>query len=211
MAHTKNNRSKRHKVKLPPAVNKYKLSARKTGWDPKLTALQNVAKRGLARNPNSAGSLALARGLRLSTLSRDEMLEMVDGVAPVPALGSLSERNPSRPEFFMKPDEVSYLQLLVTKYHDNYAAMQKDIKTNYLQHSAVHLETRCKRLAKWLGEQGGVAEAGAAGDGAMAVEGARKQKKKGGATAAAAAEDDDPEMRAFVKTALLPLRKPALR
>jgi hypothetical protein len=220
MGHTKNNRNRRSgKVKLPAAANKYKVAARKRGWDPKRTALQNAAERGLVRNPNASSSLQLARGLRLAALGREEVLEMVDGVAPPLLLGSLDERNPSRGAFFMKQDEVDYLQLLVEKYGANYVAMSRDMRTNYLQHSASHLETRCTRLAKWVEERAGAAAAAApapaaaaGGGGGMAVEGARKGKKKVARGVAPEEElDEDDGFAEFARKGLQPPRKPALR
>ena len=38
----------------------------------------------------------------------------------------------------------------MAKYRDNYMAMFRDMKLNNLQHSAQHLETRCKRLLAFL-------------------------------------------------------------
>ena len=38
----------------------------------------------------------------------------------------------------------------MAKYRDNYTAMFRDMKLNNLQHSAQHLETRCKRLLAFL-------------------------------------------------------------
>ena len=49
-------------------------------------------------------------------------------------------------------------QPLVLKYNDNYTAMFRDLKLNNLQHSAQHLETRCKRLANFLTSKSKAAE-----------------------------------------------------
>jgi len=70
--------------------------------------------------------------------------------------------------------------------------MAKDIKSNYLQHTEAHLETRCSRLEKWLaseshseymGDGREVGGTGTSGEG-MEVEAEAKKKrgksKKGG-------------------------------
>jgi hypothetical protein len=224
MAHTKNNRTKRtSKVRLPAAVKKYKVAARARGWDPKRTAIENAALRGVVRDPNAPTSLQQARAVRLTSLSRDEVLEMVDGVAPPLLLGTLAERNSKRGEFFMKQDEVDYLGLLVSKYGANYVAMSRDMKVNYLQHSAAHLETRCTRLAKLMGGGAGAAAAApaaaaaaAAGRDGMAVEGggaAGRGRSKGGAPATGITLElvEDDGFADFAKKGLQLLRKPKLR
>ena len=42
----------------------------------------------------------------------------------------------------------------MAKYKTNYTAMFRDITLNNLQHSAQHLETRCKRLINFLAAKG---------------------------------------------------------
>ena len=194
---SKNNRKKVGKaIKLKVPANKYKTGATKLGWDPKKTALQNIKERGLGYKINDYPSLFRQRGLRLNASDPAEFLSMVDGVAPPLAGGTLEGRNPLRRPHFMKEEEVEYLQLLVAKYGTNFMAMAKDIKANYLQHSASHLETRCARLEKWLaseskseymedeeGEGEGEGEeeegqGGGAGGGAMEEEGGAGKKPK---------------------------------
>ena len=196
---SKNNRKKVGKaVTLKIPANKYKAGAKALGWDPKKTALQNIKSRGLGYKINDYPSLFRQRGLRLNASDPAEFLSMVDGVAPPLAGGTLEGRNPLRHPHFMKEEEVEYLQLLVAKYGTNFQAMAKDIKANYLQHSASHLETRCARLEKWLaseskseymedeegeGEGEGVGEeeegqGGGAGGGAMEEEGGAGKKPK---------------------------------
>jgi len=210
---SKNNRKKVGKaIKLKIPANKYKSGATKLGWDPKKTALQNIKERGLGYKINDYPSLFRQRGLRLNASDPAEFLSMVDGVAPPLAGGTLEGRNPLRRPHFMKEEEVEYLQLLVAKYGTNFMAMAKDIKANYLQHSASHLETRCTRLEKWLaseskseymedgeGEEGEgegeeEEEGGAAGGDAMEEEegaagGKSKGKKKGPAAPTSAAPE----------------------
>ena len=210
---TKNNRSKRRtKVSLPKQPNKYRVAAARRGWDTKKTALQNLSSRGLVSNPNSEVSLKAVKALRLAKLSGAEVLEMVDGVAPPLLLGDLEGRNPSRSAFFMKREEVEYLSALVEKYKTNYVAMARDLKVNSLQHSAAHLETRCKRMVAWAAEQaagaaagggGGAAAAAAAGSGAGGMEVEQKKKKvKAAAAPAPEEEEEDDGFRAFAINAL---------
>ena len=66
---------------------------------------------------------------------------------------------------------------MVSKYKDNYIAMFRDMKLNCLQHSAQHLETRCKRLAALLSSR--------AREAAMEDEGAGSGSSSSGAGAAA--------------------------
>ena len=80
----------------------------KLGWNPKKTLKQNSAAAGLADSVNSYASILQHRGVRLSKQIPSEFLEMMDVAAPLPFP---DERNPTRPEHFMKEEEVFYLQV----------------------------------------------------------------------------------------------------
>jgi hypothetical protein len=93
----------------------------------------------LERFDEETGGMSLLPG---SHASRRDL-----GLEPIAEEMGLDAHSPS------KEEEVEYLQLLVAKYGTNFMAMAKDIKANYLQHSASHLETRCTRLEKWLASE----------------------------------------------------------
>lgn len=75
---------------------------------------------------------------------------------------------------------LKLLQPLVSKYKDNYIAMFRDMKLNCLQHSAQHLETRCKRLAALLSSRAREAamEDEGAGSGSSSSAGGRASGKQ---------------------------------
>jgi hypothetical protein len=103
---SKNNRKHVGKsVKSKRVVNKYAKGAAKLGWNPKNTVKQNLEASGLATALNDHASIIRHRGLRLSKSTASEFLAMVDGQDPAP------ERGPPRTDFFMKDEEVLYLQV----------------------------------------------------------------------------------------------------
>jgi len=105
------------KIKQKIQPNKYKQGAKKIGWDPKKTALQNVKARGLSWKLNEDDSFIRQRGLRLNASDPQEFLNLVDGKAPPLAAGSLEVRNPNRHPHFMKEEEVEYLQVRIPPNH----------------------------------------------------------------------------------------------
>ena len=222
---SKNNRKHVGKtVKSKKRASAYAKGAQALGWNAKRTVKQNLEASGLATALNDHASIIRHRGLRLSKPTASEFLSIVDGMVPASSGFSLAvERNPARGEFFMKDEEVLYLQVgwavrgticislaltsvllcsahpsahshtlaplhfcsqpLVSKYKDNYIAMFRDMKLNCLQHSAQHLETRCKRLSALLSSRAreAVMEEEGAGSGssssAAAGGGARGQQQ----------------------------------
>ena len=109
---SKNNRKRvGTRVKLKVPVNKYTLGAKRLGWDPKKTALQNVKARGLSWKINDDASMFRQRGLRLNAPDPKDFLELVDNKAPALAGGSLEARNTNRHPYYMKEEEVEYLQV----------------------------------------------------------------------------------------------------
>ena len=105
---SKNNRKHVGKtVKGKRPVSNYAKGAQALGWNPKRTLKQNLEAAGLASALNDHASIIRHRGLRLSKSTASEFLAMVDGQDPV------VERGPPRTDFFMKDEEVLYLQVRV--------------------------------------------------------------------------------------------------
>jgi hypothetical protein len=93
-------------------VDKYAKGAKALGWDAKRTVRQNLEASGLAAALNDHASIIRQRGLRLNKASASEFLAMVDDQLPASsALTAAAERNPARGKFFMKDEEVLYLQV----------------------------------------------------------------------------------------------------
>jgi hypothetical protein len=106
----------------------------------------------------------------------------------------------------------------VSKYGANYTAMFRDMRLNNLQHSAQHLETRCKRLANLLQskgaeggmeeEEGGAGGAGAAGGGGagggagMEVERGAKGARRNSIKVLDTTFEDEADLAALAKTGL---------
>ena len=93
-------------------TDKYAKGAEKLGWNAKRTVRQNLEAAGLATALNDHASIIRQRGLRLNRTSASEFLAMVDEQMPASsALTAAAERNPARGKFFMKDEEVLYLQV----------------------------------------------------------------------------------------------------
>ena len=202
----KNNKRHRttRKIKAKPRLAEFKkgFGDGNVGrlWDKTKSPKINFARLGCAADVNADVDMQRVRGARLdNTISGDAFLAMVDGELPcdIP-----DETNPSRAAFFMKPEEVSYLQGLVARYGGDFGAMARDVKLNNQQWSAEKLATRCARLRSFQ-----AAAAGAGGPAAAAPEAAGGAKGKKAAKAAAArasaaaapADDFDLEARRVLK------------
>ena len=110
---SKNNRKHVGKtVKSKKRASAYAKGAQALGWNAKRTVKQNLEASGLATALNDHASIIRHRGLRLGKSTASEFLSIVDGMVPASSsFAQAVERNPARGEFFMKDEEVLYLQV----------------------------------------------------------------------------------------------------
>ena len=119
-------------------------------WDVTKTPSMNYAALALTSNANSTELLEAAfKSVAAGPAS------FVD-VDEIRALASVSvPKEVRRPPHWMSEEEVAYLTRLSTLHGSNYRKMSRDIKTNYMQHSAEALETRFLRLELFLKAKSG--------------------------------------------------------
>lgn len=94
--------------------------------------------------------------LRLGVVSHTDVINAILDQEPTiprglvglrPSNISLSEEKSNDTKIpKLKNDEIEYLSSLIKKYDHDYKKMERDIKTNYLQHTAQHLATRIQKL-----------------------------------------------------------------
>jgi Ribosome biogenesis protein Nop16 len=115
-----------------------------------ITPKENYKRMGLVAEPNNEASIVRHRGDRLNRVTVADFLAVVDDEPAQPLSGSIALQNPDRTPGAMKEEEVEYLQALVKKHGRDFVKMQRDLKVNFMQHSAQHLETRMKRMELFL-------------------------------------------------------------
>lgn len=122
----------------------------KAGWDAKKTTTQNYEALGLTGKVNdpddvrkhAPGLLAGALGIKVEWVDLPEVEEIRSKLQE-------TARNPLRPADFVSEDECGYLQALLARHGEgNFVKMARDIKGNWKQHSAEHLETRIGRMQR---------------------------------------------------------------
>lgn len=125
-------------------------------WDVTKTPTMNYAAMSLTQNVNTTELLETAfESVKAGPAA------FVD-VEEIRALAAASvPKEVRRPPHWMSDEEVFYLTRCSSIHGTNYRKMARDIKTNYLQHTPEHLETRLARLENFLRSKAGSAGAGA--------------------------------------------------
>lgn len=114
-------------------------------WDVTKTPTFNYAKLGVTKNPNTTELLEAA-----FDSVKEGAASFVD-VDEIRALAAASvPKEVRRPANWMSDEEIYYLTRCSNVHGTNFRKMARDIKTNYRQHSAEHLETRINRLTLFL-------------------------------------------------------------
>jgi Ribosome biogenesis protein Nop16 len=120
-------------------------------WDARQTSVQNLARLGLTPSvnaitpveaPSARRNTATARRLAAAEETGPPVVERADVRAAL-------EREAARPEKVAKrvvrPGEEQALEGMVRAYGEDYEAMARDIKRNYLQWTPAQLRRKCER------------------------------------------------------------------
>ena len=142
---SKNNRRKGPKVTR--RVNTHRMKrifgddSVRQQWDVTKTPSMNYAAMALTKNANTTELLEEAfksvKGGPATFVDVDEIRSLSAATVP---------KEIRRPPHWMSDEECFYLTRCSQLHGDNYRKMARDLKTNYMQHSAEHLETRMARL-----------------------------------------------------------------
>lgn len=135
--------------------------AMREAWDNERTASSNLSRLGLCPNINvvkkSAQSTKRAVVLEYNNGQGVWSMPVQDSEARkarthIEQLASLPEQGTKQ---VLRPGENLALQRLVNKYGNNWVAMSRDIKLNYLQWTPNQLEKKIKRMQNILQESKG--------------------------------------------------------
>jgi len=141
-------------VQIDPMVKKI--------WDPKKTLTENCKKLGIDIDYNKVHHLSSViedakeefPGMELS-ISEKKVAKSNSSNSKLEELVNISEEITQK-EPTLCETELHYFKALIKKHKDNYKAMTRDIKLNYLQLTAKNLEKSCQlynqryaQLPKW--------------------------------------------------------------
>jgi hypothetical protein len=122
----------------------------KAAWDQKLTGNQNLERVGLTATVNDIHSSKRRQwrgGDHAVETARKLAPERIDVLKKLEYEAALPERTPN---VVVRPGEEHALRGMVTAHGDDYIAMSRDIKLNYLQWTPAQLRRKCERRARIL-------------------------------------------------------------
>lgn len=117
-------------------------------WDMKLSGTENMKRVGLASTINT-----LEKRRRLPTDSATEVQpatasESTEKPDVLRQLELEAARPEAKPRLHVRPGEERALQDMIRAHGQDYEAMARDIKRNYLQWTANQLRRKCERRAR---------------------------------------------------------------
>jgi len=111
---------------------------------------EKYANLALTRYPPSVNQEDIVK-LRLGVIPNSDVINAILDQEPTLPRGvvglkqtNVTIENSTIPK--LKQEEIEYLTKLINKYDHDYKKMERDIKLNYLQHTAQHLSTRIQKL-----------------------------------------------------------------
>lgn len=110
----------------------------KEHWDPNKSAQQNMAKLGLATQPNGDSA---QRGNAVP-ISKASAVELFD----VPDSDVIPKKTKSQSMLPVSIEDQKYMVKLLERYGDDFEKMARDIKRNNMQHSSHKLRKMGARL-----------------------------------------------------------------
>jgi hypothetical protein len=128
-------------------------------WDEGLTSAQNLGRVGLTAAVNSITPVVAPsrrrNEARLRQFEASSAKASPPPAAPRQDVLDVLEREAARPEKVAKkvvrPGEERALREMIAAHGDDYEAMARDIKRNYLQWTPSHLRRKCERRRRVLG------------------------------------------------------------
>jgi hypothetical protein len=119
----------------------------RSAWDARLTGTQNLARVGLAPSVNDIHLTNARQHTRHEQRAANvnQRPERVDVLEKLELEAALPERV-SKP--VVRPGEEQALSRMISCHGDDYDAMSRDIKLNYLQWTPAQLRRKCNRRAR---------------------------------------------------------------
>lgn len=125
-------------------------------WDTRQTSVQNLARIGLAPSVNAITPVVAPSARRNAAAAR-ALAAARAAPAPVAERQDVADqllREAARPESVaprvVRPGEEKALRGMVDVYGEDYVAMARDIKRNYLQWTPAQLRKKCERRREIL-------------------------------------------------------------
>ena len=123
----------------------------KSKWDPRKSALKNLAEMGLKTGVNDTITNKSGQNSTNSThlLQKGAALTLYD----IPPSGVIPKRTKADVMLPVSVDDQKYIKRLLTKHKLNYMKMFRDPKLNDMQHTAVKLEKLAVKFFKLKREE----------------------------------------------------------
>ena len=123
----------------------------KQTYDKTKSPSQNLANLGLDPDPNNSRKKRGIVGADGEQLIQNKVATAFMGFATIPQSSQFQDKNVKR-RIMSEIDQV-YIKNLMTKYGDNYKAMERDIKLNYNQLTEQKCKTMSEKFLNLDGEQ----------------------------------------------------------